>query len=243
LFSDPILFRSLAGALQYLTITRPDLSFSVISIYQFMHAPTNDHFRALKRILRYVKGTVHHGLQLHKVSTHNLLAYSDADWAGCPDTRRSTTGYAIFLGANLISWSSKKQSTVSHSSAEAEYRSLIVATTDVVWLIQLLRDLQVPLPAPPRILCDNQSAIFMAVNPVTRPRSKHIAIDYHFVRELIANGSLKIDFVPSHLQLADSITKGVIKPQFFLFRSKLSVLPSPTLTLKGGDKGESHDSP
>jgi len=83
----------------------------------------------------------------------------------------------------------------------------------------------------------------MAVNPVTRPQSKHIAIDYHFVRELIANGSLKIDFVPSHLQLADSLTKGVTKPQFFLFRSKLSVLPSPTLTLKGGDKGESHDSP
>ena len=106
-----------------------------------MHAPTDDHFRAFKRILRYVKGTVHHGLQLHKVSTHNLLAYSDADWAGCPNTRCSTTGYAIFLGANLISWSSKKQSTISRSSAEAEYRSLIVATADVVWLIQLLRDL------------------------------------------------------------------------------------------------------
>ena len=182
-----------------------------------MHASTEDHFRALKRILRYVKGTVHHDLQLHKVSTHNLLAYSDADWAGCPDTRRSTTGYAIFLGANLISWSSKKQSIVSRSSSEAKYRSLAVATADVVWLLQLLRDLRVPLPAPPRILCDNQSAIFMAVNPVTRPRSKHIAIDYHFVRELIANGSLKIGFVPSHLQLADSLTKGVTKPQFFLF--------------------------
>jgi hypothetical protein len=217
LFSDPTLFRSLAGALQYLTITRPDLLFSVNSICQFMHAPTDDHFRALRRILRYVKGTIHHGLQLHKVSTHNLLTYSDADWVGCPDTRRSTTGYAIFLGANLISWSSKKQSIVSRSSAEAEYRSLAVATADVVWLIQLLRDLQVPLPAPPRILCDNQSAIFMAVNPVTRPRSKHIAIDYHFIRELIANGSLKIDFVPSHLQLANSLTKGVTKPQFFLF--------------------------
>ncbi|RVX23684.1 Retrovirus-related Pol polyprotein from transposon RE1 [Vitis vinifera] len=135
LFSNPTLFRSLAGALQYLTITRPDLSFSVNSICQFMHAPTEDHFRALKRILRYVKGIAHHGLQLHKQSTRDLLGYSDADWAGCPDTRRSTTGYAIFFGANLISWSSKKQSTVSHSSAEAEYRSLAIATADIAWII------------------------------------------------------------------------------------------------------------
>ncbi|RVW91359.1 Retrovirus-related Pol polyprotein from transposon RE1 [Vitis vinifera] len=212
LFSDPTLFRSLAGALQYLTITRPDLSFS----------------------------TAHHGLQLHKQSTHDLLGYSDVDWAGCPDTRRSTTGYAIFFGANLISWSSKKQSTVSRSSAEAEYRSLVVATADIAWIIQLLRDLHVTLSVPPKILCDNQSAIFMAVNPVTHPRSKHIAIDYHFVRELVDKGTLKIDFVPSHLQLADSLTKGVTKPQFYLFRSKLSVLPSTTLTLQGGDKGESN---
>ena len=240
LFSDPTLFRSLAGALQYLTITSPDLSFSVNSICQFMHAPTEDHFRALKRILRYVKGTAHHGLQLHKQSTRDLLGYSDADWAGCPDTRRSTTGYAIFFGANLISWSSKKQSTVSRSSAEAEYRSLAVATADIAWIIQLLRDLHVTLSVPPKILCDNQSAIFMAVNPVTCPRSKHIAIDYHFVRELVDKGTLKIDFVPSHLQLADSLTKGVTKPQFYLFRSKLSVLPSTTLTLQGGDKGESN---
>ncbi|XP_034704201.1 uncharacterized mitochondrial protein AtMg00810-like [Vitis riparia] len=240
LFSDPTLFRSLAGALQYLTITRPDLSFSVNSICQFMHAPTEDHFRALKRILRYVKGTAHHGLQLHKQSTRDLLGYSDVDWAGCPNTRRSTTGYAIFFGANLISWSSKKQSTVSRSSAEAEYRSLAVATADIAWIIQLLRDLHVTLLVPPKILCDNQSAIFMAVNPVTRPRSKHIAIDYHFVRELVDKGTLQIDFVPSHLQLADSLTKGVTKPQFYLFRSKLNVLPSTTLTLQGGDKGESN---
>ncbi|XP_031256369.1 uncharacterized protein LOC116114376 [Pistacia vera] len=121
LFSDPTLFRSLVGALQYLTITRPDLSFSVNSICQYMHAPTEDHFRALKRILSYVKGTVHHGLQLPHTSSRELLAYFDADWASCPDTRQSTTSYVIFLGANLVSWCSKKQSTVSRSSAEAEY--------------------------------------------------------------------------------------------------------------------------
>ncbi|GFZ05453.1 hypothetical protein Acr_17g0010250 [Actinidia rufa] len=137
---------------------------------------------------------------------------------------------------------SKKQSTVSRSSAEAKYRSLAVATAEVAWIVQLLRDLRLQIPSPPKILCDNKSAIFMAVNPVTRPRSKHIAIDYHFVRELIANGSLKVTFVPSHLQLADSFTKGVTKPQFLLFRNKLHVIPFATLSLKGGDKEESSSS-
>ena len=236
---DPTLFRSLAEALQYLTITRPDLSFSVNSICQYMHAPTEDHFRALKRILRYVKGTVHHGLQLHRTSSHELLAYSDADWAGCPDTQRFTSGYLIFFGPNLVSWCSKKQSIVSHSSAEAECRSLAITTAEVAWIVQLLRDLHPPLPSFPKILCDNRSALFMAVNPITRSRSKHIVIDYHFVRELIANGSLKVAFTPSHLQLADSFTKGVSKPQFLLFCNKLHVIPSTTLSLQGGDKAES----
>ena len=153
------------------------------------------------------------------------------------------TGYAIFFGTNLVSWSSKKQSIVSQSSVEAEYHSLAVAIADIAWTVQLLRDLHITLSTTPKILCDNQSAIFMAVNLITRPRSKHIAIDYHFVRELVANGTLKVDFILSHLQLADSLTKGVTKPQFFLFQSKLNVIPSPTLTLQGGDKGESFDSP
>jgi len=192
LYIDPTLFRSLADSLQYLTITRPDLSFSVNFICQFIHAPIEDHFHALKRILRYIEGRVHYGLQLQQQSTHELLAYSDTDWAGCPNTCQSTIGYAIFLGSNLISWSSKKQSIVSRSSVEAEYRSLAVTTANIAWLVQLLRDLHVTLSTSPTLCCDNQSAIFMAVNPVTRPRSKHIAIDYHFVYELVANAFLKL---------------------------------------------------
>ncbi|XP_019080347.1 uncharacterized mitochondrial protein AtMg00810-like [Vitis vinifera] len=218
LFFNPTIIRSLAGALQYLTITRSDLSFSVNSICQFMHAPTEDHFRALKRILCYVKGTPHHGLQLHQQSTHDILVYSNADWVGCLDTCCSITGYAIFFFyTNLVSWSSKRQSTVSRSSVEAEYRFLAVATIDIAWIVQLLWDLHVTLSTTPKILCYNQSAIFMAINPVTRPRSKHIAIDYHLVRELVANGTLKVDFILSHLQFVDSLTKSVTKPQFFLF--------------------------
>ena len=183
--------------------------------------------------MRYVKGTIHHGLQLHRTSSHELLAYSDADWAGCPDTQRSTSGYLILFGANLVSWCSKKQSTVSRSSVEAEYRSLAIITAEVASIVQLLRDLRLPLPSSPNILCNNKSALFMAVNPVSQSQSKHIAIDYHFVRELIANGSLKVAFTSSHLQLAYSFTNGVSKPQFLFFCNKLHVIPSTTLSLQG----------
>jgi len=141
-----------------------------------------------------------------------LLAYSDADWVGCPDTLRFTTDYLIFLGPNLVSWCFKKQSTISRSSVKVEYRSLAVATVELAWIVQLLRDLCLQLSSPLKILYNNKTNIFMAANPVTRPRSKHIAIDYHFVHDLIANSSLKVAFVPSHLQLADSFTKRVTKP-------------------------------
>lgn len=121
---DPTLYRSLAGVLQYLTFTRPDISFDVQQVCLFMHDPQTTHLNALKRILRYIKGTISHGLQLNKTTSNSLVAYSDADWAGCPTTRRSTSGYCVFLRENLISWSSKRQHTFSRSSAEAEYRGV-----------------------------------------------------------------------------------------------------------------------
>ncbi|GKB81625.1 ribonuclease H-like domain-containing protein [Tanacetum coccineum] len=129
--SDPTLYRSLAGALQYLTFTRPDLSYAVQQVCLYMHDPRDPHFTALKRILRYVYGTIDHGLQLHVSSTAQLTAYTDADWVGCPVTRRSTSGYCVFLGDNLLSWSAKRQVTLSRSSAEAEYRGVanVVAET------------------------------------------------------------------------------------------------------------------
>ncbi|XP_026458745.1 uncharacterized protein LOC113359302 [Papaver somniferum] len=116
---DPTLYRSLAGALQYLTFTRPDISYAVQQVCLFMHDPWEPHMQALKRILRYLQGTLDHGLFLYATTLTGLTAYSDADWAGCPDSRRSTSGYCIFLGDNLVSWSSKRQATVSRSSAEA----------------------------------------------------------------------------------------------------------------------------
>jgi hypothetical protein len=117
--SDPTKYRSLAGALQYITLTRPEISYAVNQACIHMHDPRESHFLLLKRILRYLKGSLDLGLTLYSSSSHNLVAYSDADWAGCPDTRRSTSGFCIFLGDNLISWSSRRQPTVSRSSAEA----------------------------------------------------------------------------------------------------------------------------
>ncbi|XP_071714043.1 uncharacterized mitochondrial protein AtMg00810-like [Rutidosis leptorrhynchoides] len=139
--ADPTLYRSLAGALQYLTFTRPDIAYGVQQICLFMHDPREQHFSALKRIIRYIQGTLDHGLQLFSSSTTSLTTYSDADWAVCPTTRRSTFGYCVFLGDNLLSWSSKRQLTPSRSSAEAEYRGVANAVAETCWLRNLLREL------------------------------------------------------------------------------------------------------
>uniref|UniRef100_A0A2N9I3R3 Reverse transcriptase Ty1/copia-type domain-containing protein n=1 Tax=Fagus sylvatica TaxID=28930 RepID=A0A2N9I3R3_FAGSY len=238
---DPILvdatnYRSIVGALQYITLTRPDLTHAVNLVCQFMHQPGASHFQAVKRILRYLQGTLDYGLRLLSRSSLSLYGFSDADWAGCLDTRRSTTGYCIYLGANCISWASKKQPTVSRSSAEAEYRSMSTTTAELTWLMYLLRDIGIRLPAPPVLFCDNTSALHLTVNPVFHARTKHIELDVHFVREKVAAGDLVTRFVPTHLQIADVFTKALSKDSFHGLRSKLGVLPLPTSSLRGSDK-------
>lgn len=141
LISNPTEYRSLAGALQYLMLTRPDISYAVQQLCLFMHDPKECHLNLLKRVLRYVRGTSNLGLHIRKSPGRALIAYSDADWAGCPDTRRSTSGYCVYYGDNLISWSSKRQVTVSRSSAEAEYRGVACAVAECCWLRQLLAEL------------------------------------------------------------------------------------------------------
>jgi hypothetical protein len=136
--ADATDYRALAGALQWLTFTHPDISYAVHQIFLYMHDPREPHLALIKRVLRYIKGTLDYGLKILRCSTSDLVAYSDADWAGCPDTRRSTSGYAVFFGDNLVSWSSKRQQTVSHSSAEAEYRAVANAVAEISWLRQLL---------------------------------------------------------------------------------------------------------
>ncbi|XP_021991474.1 uncharacterized mitochondrial protein AtMg00810-like [Helianthus annuus] len=161
-FHDPTLYRSLAGALQYLTFTRPDITYAVQQVCMHMHAPRIDHWNALKRIIRYVKGTATLGLMLTGSSSPSLISYTEADWAGYPDTRRSTSGYCIYFGDNLISWSSKRQSTISRSSAEAEYRGVANVVAEICWLRNLLLELQLPLSRATLVYCDNVSAIYLS---------------------------------------------------------------------------------
>ncbi|GJS65709.1 ribonuclease H-like domain-containing protein [Tanacetum coccineum] len=203
--SDPTLYRSLAGALQYLTFTRPDISYAVQQVCLYMHDPRAPHFTALKRILRYVRGTLTFGLQIHASTTAQLTAYTDADWAGCPVTRRSSSGYCVFLGDNLLSWCGKRQVTLSRSSAEVEYRGVanVVAET---------------------------AAVYLTTNPVQHQRTKHIEIDIHFVRDYVASGQVRVLHIPSRFQYADIFTKGLPSALFCDFRSSLNVRRSPVLT-------------
>lgn len=188
-FSDPSLYRSLADALQYLTLTRPDTSYAVQQMFLFMHAPRDTHFSLIKRILRYIQGTSHYGLQLFKQFTTDLFAYSDADWAGCPDTRGSTSGFCVFLSSNLVSWSSKRQPTVSRSSGEADYRVVANCVVESCWLRQLLTELRHPPRRATVVYCDNVSVTYLSSNPVQHQRTKHVEIDLHFVRDRVALAS------------------------------------------------------
>lgn len=220
---DPTLYRSLAGALQYLTFTRPDIAYAVQQICLYMHDPREPHFNALKRILRYLKGTISEGLQISRSKTTTLTAYTDADWAGCPNTRRSTSGYAVFLGDNLILWSSKRQPTVSRSSAEAEYRGVANAVAETIWIHNLLIELHCPLSTATLVYCDNVSAVYLSTNPIQHQRTKHVELDILFVRERVALGQVRVLHVPSSHQYADIFTKGLPKSLFNAFKSSLHV--------------------
>jgi len=153
-----------------------------------MHDPREPHLGAMKRILHYLQGTLDLGLHLHRTTPTDLTVYTDADWTGCPDTRKSTSGYALFLGDNLISWSSKRQPTVSRFSAEAEYRAVANGVAEACWLRQLLQELHHPLRCATVVYCDNVSAVYLSTNPVQYQGTKHVEIDFHFVWERVTLG-------------------------------------------------------
>ncbi|XP_071727267.1 uncharacterized mitochondrial protein AtMg00810-like [Rutidosis leptorrhynchoides] len=217
-YSNPTLYRSLAGALQYLTFTRPNISYAVQRVCLHMHDPRECHMDALKRIIRYIQGTLSFGMQLTKSSFQSLVSYTDADWGGCPDTRQSTSGYCVFLGDNLISWSSKRR-----SSAVAEYRGVANVVSESCWIRNLLLELHVSLSKATLVFCDNVSAIFLSGNPIQHQRTKHIEMDIHIVREKVARGHIRILHVPTRFQIVDIFTKGLPRVVFEDFRNSLSI--------------------
>jgi hypothetical protein len=180
---DATQYMSIIGALQYLTLTRPDIAFAVNKVCQFLHAPTVVHWVAVKRVIRYIKQDTKIGIKISKSKSMVVNGFSDADWAGSLDDRRSTCGFAIFLGGNLISWNAKKQATVARSSTEAEYKALANATAKTMWVQILLKEIGINCPARAKLWCDNMGAKYLSVNPIFHVRTKHIEVDYHFVRK------------------------------------------------------------
>lgn len=233
LLPDPSLYRSLVGKLNFLTNTRPDLAFTVQNLSQFMHSPRSSHMEALNHTLRYVAHTEGQGILLKATDQLTLQVFSDSDWASCPDSRRSITGYVLQLGSSPISWKSKKQATVSKSSSEAEYRAMASAAAEVSWMVRLLEELGVSHLQHVLLHCDNQSAIHIGKNPVFHECTKHIDIDCHFTREKVLEGLIQLTYLPTSSQLADVLTKVLPSAQFQDLLSKLGMF-NPPAQLEGG---------
>jgi histone deacetylase 1/2 len=173
-----------------------------------------------------------HGLTLRRTSNTLLSAFSDADWAGNMDDRRSTGGHAIFYGGNLVAWAARKQATVSRSSTESEYKAVANATAEIIWVQSLLRELGFPQARIPILWCDNIGATYLSSNPVFHARTKHIEVDFHFVRERVARKQLQIKFISSKDQVADIFTKPLPLPAFEACRRNLNL--SQPVEIEGG---------
>ena len=218
----PSLYRSMIGSLLYLTASRPDLCLSVGVCARYQANPLEPHLLAVKRILRYVKGTPHLGLWYSKDTNHFLSGYCDADWAGNIDDRKSTSGGCFYFGNNLVSWFSKKQNCISLSTAEAEYVAAGSGCTQLIWMKQMLTDYNVKQEIL-TLFCDNKSAIDLAKNPVQHSRTKHIDLRHHFIRELVEEKSLILEHVSTERQLADIFTKPLDTNKFESLRSDIGV--------------------
>jgi hypothetical protein len=226
-FGDPVdkhQYQRLVGRLIYLSHTRPDIAYAVSVVSRYMHDPRTGHLDIVNRILRYLKTCPGKGILFSRNGHLKIEGYTDADWAGCLDDRKSTTGYCVFVGGNLVSWRSKKQNVVSRSTAEAEFRAMASGLCELMWLRILLMELGLFDNTPLQLYCDNQATIRLVNNPVHHDRTKHIEIDRHFIKEKIDGGLIRVQFVRSGEQIADMLTKGVCNVSFMKICSKMGLL-------------------
>ncbi len=219
---DQSQYRSMIGSLLYLTASRPDIAFAVGVCARYQAAPKMSHLTQVKRILKYVSGTCNYGIMYSHGEDSKLVGYCDADWAGSADDRKSTSGGCFFLGNNLISWFSKKQNSVSLSTAEAEYIAAGSSCSQILWMKQMLSEYNVGQDVI-TLYCDNLSAINISKNPIQHSRTKHIDIRHHFIRDLVEENIVTLEHVTTEGQIADIFTKALDATQFERLRGKLGI--------------------
>jgi hypothetical protein len=224
LFTQPDLYRRLIGKLLYLLSTRPDVSFAMNHLSQFVTRPYNQHYEGVLRINKYLKGNPGTGIYLNSESLLSLDGYYDADLGNYLFSRKSITRYIIFLGGSPISWKSKKQTHIATSTVESEFRAIHTLISEVIWLRSLLIDLGIDVQELGNIYCDNLAAQHIATNPTFHERTKHLNISYHFVREKLLEGYIQLHHVPSRIQKVDIMTKPLAKCDFNRLISMLGIM-------------------
>ena len=224
---DPVdkrTYQRLVGHLIYLCHTRPDISYAVSVVSRYMHDPRTGHMDAVYRILRYLKSSPRKGLWFKRNQHLDVEGYCDADWASNIDDRRSTSGYCVFVGGNIVSWRSKKQEVVARSTAEAEYRAMALALSEMIWMKNLMAELKLLRNNTMVLNCDNISAMNIANNLVQHDRTKHIEIDRFFIKEKLDSNTLKLKYVKSSEQLADCLTKGLDPSENVIMCNKMGMI-------------------
>jgi hypothetical protein len=221
---DATLYRQIIGSLIYLTNTRSDICFAVNTLSQFLVEPKHVHLVAAKHVMRYLKGTLDFGLSYNGDHDFKLSGYADSNWARSVSDRKSTSGCCFSLGSAMISWQSRKQSSIALSTAEAEYIVACSASCKSIWLRKLLTGLFDLMMEATMILCDNQSCIKMTKNPMFHDKSKHIEIRYHYIHDMVQRGAIKLHYVGTNEQVVDVLTDLLSRVKFEHFRDKLGVV-------------------
>lgn len=220
---DPASFKQLVRSLKYLTATRPDLNYFVNLVSRYMEHLNEQHKLAAKKILRYVQGNIGFGIQYKRGKNQILVGFAHSDYAGDVDDRKSTSGYVYMLGGGVVSWTSKKQAIVTLSTTKAEFVVAAYGACQGVWLRNVLKEIGEGQEGSTILYCDSGSTIKLSKNPILHGRNKHIHVKYHFLRDLVNDGTIRIEYCPTQDQLADGMTKTLKLETFEKFWKRIGV--------------------